>query len=88
MVENDFCHDVSSFQRQVRASRSVVKGFLLVCCASVHGFPHWLSPKPRRSVIFGSLKISSLSHDQLYTSIGVRQRCATACFVSFYESQR
>ena len=28
MVEYDFCHDLSSFQRQVRASRSVVKGFL------------------------------------------------------------
>ncbi|BAQ28099.1 hypothetical protein HMPREF0168_1973 [Bifidobacterium dentium ATCC 27679] len=32
MVEYDFCHDLSSFQRQVRASRSVVKGFL--SCAS------------------------------------------------------
>ncbi|NEG72438.1 hypothetical protein GFD24_09550 [Bifidobacterium ramosum] len=74
MVENDFSHDSSSFQRQVRVSRSVVKGFLVVFCASVHDFPHWLSPKPRRSVIFGSLKTSSLSHVLLYTPSRSRQR--------------
>ena len=34
MVEYDFCHDLSSFQRQVRASRSVVKGFFVRCPSS------------------------------------------------------
>ncbi|MBD3901270.1 hypothetical protein FKX98_01505 [Bifidobacterium breve] len=35
MVENDFCHNYQSFQRQVRASRSVVKGFVLYCASAL-----------------------------------------------------
>ena len=38
MVEYDFCHDLSSFQRQVRASRSVVKGFLSVPRLAAYNF--------------------------------------------------